>query len=1016
MVATPRVDVYYPNGHQQLGEQAARLSEMALNEVQQTFDYASGNRFQLWVYPSAASFRTAFAPLDERPTDRLHINQAKVYFPGSQEAFFRQIKAKLAFVNLSDMFFGDGTSRQLQNRASLYLPDWLFFGLSDYVGEGWQPADEMVLQSLERKRILGKLYALPADHTSRTLQKSIWYFLEQQYGRKKLQEVVYMTRLTRSMEGGLISVLGLDEDTFTQYWLDYIGRLQSIPRDRKGESVRRIKLLKPNERLVSAAMAPDQSKIAITTEQGGILRLKYYNRSRGRVERSAFKWGIANYHPANRGLSAPVAFAPNGQRLAFVRHRSNKIELVYWEPYSGQTEVVNFPSEIDAVTGLSWSPDGRQLAISAVQDGRTDLFLSSAYSASLKPLTRDMFDDLSPEWSADGKEILFQSNRDSVLSTNSKKYDWRFYGNATDLYAYNLAEKSIRRLTDSPTKSEATPFATDSGVYFLSLEYGIPTLNRKAGMIGLPVVNYLTGAMVYDLSNKGFLFTSALNGEEALYLQTELPTEILGGVEYTRASLEAERSLREEQQQRRTAQRDSIRRARQDSIQATVRDSLEQARQEEEEAIRYYIFDEEETEQEEAENENRRSRGAYRREQEIEAHRPTNNVLDINALRFRHYKPYEQTFQLEGAHLQLGNEPLYDFYADFWIEVADPLHHHTLEAGFRGYSDFRSNDTYLRYNFSKLPVHFGLNATRRIRFFEDFRIFKFRNHLFELHAAYPFGGFQRVEAGLGYHFYQRQELYFTDNYNELDGKMQALLPRVSYIWDNTRELEGYPYKGVKARADLRALRDNANGSIAFYSAQLDARYYREVFNSLIFAVRLSGGVSWGDAPQRFFLGGINQWLNDQTDNQGDFPADEAIYALENSTFAAPVRGFNINARNGKQFGLANAELRMPLRKMVLNKLNVKQLFNLNWVFFYDVGTAWDEGNPFSQRNPINVETVNRFPFEVTVQSLKSPFLQGVGTGLEAVLFGVHGRVDLAWGIEDGEVNAPILGLSLRRSF
>jgi hypothetical protein len=92
------------------------------------------------------------------------------------------------------------------------------------------------------------------------------------------------------------------------------------------------------------------------------------------------------------------------------------------------------------------------------------------------------------------------------------------------------------------------------------------------------------------------------------------------------------------------------------------------------------------------------------------------------------------------------------------------------------------------------------------------------------------------------------------------------------------------------------------------------------------------------------------------------------------------------------------------------------MHNWVWSLFYDVGTAWDQGNPLSQRNPINVEFVQRAPFTISVQSLKSPFVQGLGTGLEGIVSGFDCRLDIAVPIEDGFVDVPRLMVSFGRSF
>jgi hypothetical protein len=121
-------------------------------------------------------------------------------------------------------------------------------------------------------------------------------------------------------------------------------------------------------------------------------------------------------------------------------------------------------------------------------------------------------------------------------------------------------------------------------------------------------------------------------------------------------------------------------------------------------------------------------------------------------------------------------------------------------------------------------------------------------------------------------------------------------------------------------------------------------------------------------------------------------------------------------RNGTQFGVLNVEMRVPLKRLFATGLPDNRQHSWVWYAFWDVGTAWVQGNPFSQRNPINVDYIQRPPFTITVQSLKSPFAQGVGTGLQGYLFGILGRLDIAFPIEDGLTGSPRVMVSFGRSF
>lgn len=72
---------------------------------------------------------------------------------------------------------------------------------------------------------------------------------------------------------------------------------------------------------------------------------------------------------------------------------------------------------ITAVTTASaWSPDGKQLAVSSWQANKTnslinEIFVMNADGSNPVQLTKDGVKDANPSWSADGKQIVFNSDR-----------------------------------------------------------------------------------------------------------------------------------------------------------------------------------------------------------------------------------------------------------------------------------------------------------------------------------------------------------------------------------------------------------------------------------------------------------------------------------------------------------------------------------------------------------------------------------------------------------------------------
>ena len=53
---------------------------------------------------------------------------------------------------------------------------------------------------------------------------------------------------------------------------------------------------------------------------------------------------------------------------------------------------------------------------------------------------------------------------------------------------------------------------------------------------------------------------------------------------------------------------------------------------------------------------------------------------------------------------------------------------------------------------------------------------------------------------------------------------------------------------------------------------------------------------------------------------------------------------------------------------------------------------------------------------IKVESVKDPLVEGFGFGLRSRLLGYFLRGDLAWGVEDGRILAPVFYFSLSLDF
>ena len=104
------------------------------------------------------------------------------------------------------------------------------------------------------------------------------------------------------------------------------------------------------------------------------------------------------------------------------------------EPDGGGAADLTPPGYTD-IRSFAWSPDGRRVAFSAIQDGDSDpeLFVMNADGGDVRRLTDNYLPDFQPSWSPDGRSIAFTSIRTGL----------------SQIYRMNADGTAQRRLTNA---------------------------------------------------------------------------------------------------------------------------------------------------------------------------------------------------------------------------------------------------------------------------------------------------------------------------------------------------------------------------------------------------------------------------------------------------------------------------------------------------------------------------------------------------------------------------------------
>ena len=194
-------------------------------------------------------------------------------------------------------------------------------------------------------------------------------------------------------------------------------------------------------------------------------------------------------------LSAQV-WSPDGSQIAFFYiHSIEDIYLV--NPDGTNFKVIDKHPERDFAP--QWSPNGKQLLFTSIRDSHHELYRLEVNRQKLKKMTSTNFDSEDGAYSPDGKSIIFSSNRT---------------GN-NELYIMNKKGKKVRQITQT-TALESTPRWSPNGKTIL-----FRRAENKDSQAKLYLM-HTDGSNLYQLNNStegAFHQSWSPNGEEICFVK-----------------------------------------------------------------------------------------------------------------------------------------------------------------------------------------------------------------------------------------------------------------------------------------------------------------------------------------------------------------------------------------------------------------------------------------------------------------------------------------------------------------
>ena len=1069
-----RFDVYFYQGGENLAEYTMRASDRALRDLEKTFDYTLDKRIQIVIYNKLSEQKQSNIGLvtDEQYNvggiTSIVGTKLMLYFDGDYKNYEEQLRAGLARVMLDQMMYGGSFKDVIRNNTLLNLPEWYVEGLVSYLSTEWDTdvnneVKDAVMSGRWEK--FGQLTGKDARYGGH----SIWKYVVESYGQSVISNILYMTRVSRNADNGFLFVLGVSLKNLAAEWLHYYDNMYYQQEGKlflpDGKPLNRVrKRPQPYCVIDEPRISPDGRKLVYVWNDMGKIKVKMQDLESNK-KKTIYRQGYRAH--TKQDDSYPIlAWHPSGKLVSIITEHKGKIKLVLYNLETGK-QVKRELFYFEKILSVDYSDDGREFVFTAVQMGRSDVYIYNIISNVYEKLTDDIFTDVDARFIDKSRKVIFSSDR---TNDTIKQFDIKLLPKNLDhnifIYDRKSKEQTYRRVTNTPFVDEFAPQEYDgNSLSYLSDEKGV--FNRYIAKLDSSIA-YIDTSIHYSYFTRAEPLTQYPRGINTYDVDTvhgKIAEVIFakGNYRLTVKDRDAEKAVvltdigfsgfknKAAEPPKKKRKRTSILEEPEPAPVIITQKPIERdtvPREPGEINIYDYqfdvdvdSFDEEPADDDDSgkilSDEPAKSKRDRKRDKVMaridSLHAALEAIKDVSVeMQLPPQRNYDVAFRSEYVVTQLDNAFVNSTYQRFTgggsfnnpglngffkTGITDILDDYKVVGGFRITGNLGTNEVFISAQNFKRRLDKQLVFHRQT--FEDLvsisTLAKVYTHTLTWKMNWPFSDFSAVRANvLGRNDRTVYKSTSDRNLERPDDMQWTGGLKVEYVFDNTLSLGLNLYRGTRLKIFGEYYQDIDSDAKNLFVVGLDARNYIKVHRELIWANRLAASTSFGNQKLAYFLGGVDQWIAPSYNN--DIPVDfDQNYAYQ--TLATNMRGHAQNIRNGNSFAVINSELRWPIFRYLINRpIKSNFLYNFQIVGFGDIGTAWTGLHPFSDENSLNREEIQQGSVLITVQNRREPIVGGFGLGARTKFLGYFIRVDYAWGVENRAINDGFWYISLSMDF
>ncbi|UCC45602.1 MAG: PD40 domain-containing protein [Candidatus Zixiibacteriota bacterium] len=419
-IQTKHFDIYFYEDAYLTAKFAAAVMESSYVEIVEELDYYVRRRIPVFVYNSHNDFQQTNIIPDLLPEGvggftESFKNRIVIPFTGSHEEFRHVLHHELTHAVIYDMLFGNAMTSIISRQRLFQMPLWFGEGYAEYSSRhGWDYWSDMYVRDATINGYLAHPDRVGGFAAYKQGQAMVKYIADK-YGEKKLGDILRKGKIHLTMNKALKAAVGI---TLEELWEEFS---KEMKRRYWPEIATRKDADEIGKRLTNArkdgsffnekpAFSPDGDKIAIFTDRSDYTEIVLISAADGKLIKRLVKAERSGDLESLHWYVSGMSFSPDGRNLVFVAKSGGKEAICFVDVKKGK---IYKKKRLDFYNILSpaWSPDGEKIAFSALSGHERDIFVYHINTDETEQITDDRFDDVSPSWLSNSAEIVFASDR-----------------------------------------------------------------------------------------------------------------------------------------------------------------------------------------------------------------------------------------------------------------------------------------------------------------------------------------------------------------------------------------------------------------------------------------------------------------------------------------------------------------------------------------------------------------------------------------------------------------------------